>query len=192
MWSELKRAVLFTLATMLLFGVGYPIVVWGVAQAAFPAQAEGSMVRRANGTVAGSSLIAQGFTAPEYFHSRPSAVDYNASSTGGSNYGPSNADHLKLVRERLDAVVAENGVQPAAVPSELVTASGSGLDPHLPPQAIDLQVGRVARARNVSAVDIRAFVRAHTEGPLWGIFGRSRVNVFELNLALDERFGTKK
>jgi K+-transporting ATPase ATPase C chain len=192
MWSELKRAVLFTLATMLLFGVGYPIVVWGVAQAAFPAQAEGSMVRRANGTVAGSSLIAQGFTAPEYFHSRPSAVDYNASSTGGSNYGPSNADHLKLVRERLDAVVAENGVQPAAVPSELVTASGSGLDPHLPPQAIDLQVGRVARARNMSAVDIRAFVRAHTEGPLWGIFGRSRVNVLELNLALDERFGTKK
>lgn len=192
MWSELKRAVLFTLATMLLFGVGYPIVVWGVAQAAFPAQAEGSMVRRANGTVAGSSLIAQGFTAPEYFHSRPSAVDYNASSTGGSNYGPSNADHLKLVRERLDAVVAENGVQPAAVPSELVTASGSGLDPHLPPQAIDLQVGRVARARNISVVDIRALVRAHTEGPLWGIFGRSRVNVLELNLALDERFGTKK
>ena len=192
MRSELKRAVLFTLATMLLFGVGYPIVVWGVAQAAFPAQAEGSMVRRANGTVAGSSLIAQGFTAPEYFHSRPSAVDYNASSTGGSNYGPSNADHLKLVRERLDAVVAENGVQPAAVPSELVTASGSGLDPHLPPQAIDLQVGRVARARNISAVDIRALVRAHTEGPLWGIFGRSRVNVLELNLALDERFGTKK
>jgi len=192
MRSELKRAVLFTLATMLLFGVGYPIVVWGVAQAAFPAQAEGSMVRRANGTVAGSSLIAQGFTAPEYFHSRPSAVDYNASSTGGSNYGPSNADHLKLVRERLDAVVAENGVQPAAVPSELVTASGSGLDPHLPPQAIDLQVGRVARARNISAVDIRALVRAHTEGPLWGIFGGSRVNVLELNLALDERFGTKK
>lgn len=192
MWSELKRAFLFTVFTMVLFGAAYPIAVWGVARIAFPAQAEGSMVRRADGTIAGSSLIGQGFKAPQYFHSRPSAVDYNAASTGGSNYGPSNADHLKLVRQRLDAVVAENGVQPAAVPSELVTASGGGLDPHLPPEAIDLQVNRVARARGASAGDLRALVRAHTEGPLWGVFGRSRVNVLELNLALDTRFGPRK
>jgi len=138
------------------------------------------------------ALAAQAFTRPRYFHPRPSAVDYNAAATGGSNYGPSNADHLKLVRERRDAVAAENGVRPPAVPSELVTASGGGLDPHVPPAAIDLQVGRVARARNVTADDLRAFVREHTEGPLWGIFGRSRVNVLELNLALDERVQAKK
>jgi potassium-transporting ATPase KdpC subunit len=192
MWSELKRAVLFTLCTMALFGIAYPIAVWGVAQIAFPAQAQGSMVRRADGTIAGSSLIGQGFKSPQYFHSRPSAVDYNAASTGGSNYGPSNPDHRKLTRERLDAVVAENGVQPTAVPSEIVTASGGGLDPHLPPEAIELQVNRVARARNVSADDVRTLVHAQTEGPLWGVFGRSRVNVLELNLALDTRFGPRK
>ena len=136
----------------------------------------------------GSSLIAQKFSRPEYFHPRPSAVDYNAASTGGSNYGPSNADHLKLVRERLDAVAAREGVPASAVPSELVTASGGGLDPHLPPSAVELQIARVALARRVSADQIRELVRARTEPPLLRVFGRARVNVLELNLALDDRF----
>jgi K+-transporting ATPase ATPase C chain len=116
-------------------------------------------------------------------------VDYNAASTGGSNYGPSNQDHLKAVRERLDTVAAQEGVSPAAVPSEMVTASGGGLDPHIPPNAAELQVARVARARQVEAGRIRDLVRAHTRDPALGVFGRARVNVLELNLALDTEFG---
>ena len=99
----------------------------------FGAQAEGSLIRRADGTIVGSRLIAQKFTRPEYFQPRPSAVDYNAASTGGSNYGPSNPDHLKAVQERLDAIMTQDGVSASQVPSEMVTASGAGLDPHIPP-----------------------------------------------------------
>jgi K+-transporting ATPase ATPase C chain len=189
MLSDLKRGALFTVITMALFGGAYHLVLWGIGRAVFPHQAEGSLIRRGDGTVVGSSLIAQKFSRPEYFHPRPSAVDYNAASTGGSNYGPSNADHLKLVRERLDAVAAREGVPASAIASELVTASGGGLDPHLPPNAVDLQVARVARARTVNVDEIREIVRARTEQPLLGVFGRARVNVLELNLALDERFG---
>ncbi len=189
MLSDLKRGVLYTFVTMALFGGAYHVLLWGIGRAAFPHQAEGSLVRRADGTVVGSSLIAQRFTSPHYFHPRPSAVDYNAASTGGSNYGPSNPDHLALVRERLDTVVATEGVQAAEVPSEMVTASGAGLDPHIPPGAAELQVARVARARQVEPARVRDLVLARTEGPLWGVFGRARVNVLELNLALDERLG---
>jgi K+-transporting ATPase ATPase C chain len=113
-------------------------------------------------------------------------VDYNAASTGGTNYGPSNPDHLKAVKERLDAVVAAEGVSAADVPSEMVTASGGGLDPHIPPKAAEIQVARVAQARHVDAAKIRELVRSHTDGPVLGVFGRARVNVLELNLALDE------
>jgi len=188
MLSDLKRGALYTVVTMMLFGGAYHLVVWGIGRTVFPHQVEGSLIRRADGTVVGSSLIAQKFSRPEYFHPRPSAVDYNAASAGGSNYGPSNADHLKLVRERLAAVAAREGVQPSAVPSELVTASGAGLDPHLPPNAVDLQVARIALARRVNADEIRELVRARTEEPLLGVFGRPRVNVLELNIALDDRF----
>jgi potassium-transporting ATPase KdpC subunit len=191
MGSDLKRSALFTLVTMILFGGVYHAAMWGVGRALFPRRAEGSLIRGADGTVTGSTLIAQKFIRPEYFHSRPSAVDYNAASTGGTNYGASNPVHLKAVRERLDAIVAEDGVQPAAVPSEMVTASGGGLDPHIPPNAADLQIARVARARGVNPDDVRALVRDHTEGPMWGLFGRARVNVLELNLALDQRFAVK-
>src|SRR5687767_497445 len=119
MFKELKRSVLFTLVTIVLFGGVYHLAIWGIGRAAFPSQAEGSLIRRADGTIVGSRLIAQKFTRPEYFHSRPSAVDYNAASTGGSNLGPTNPDHLKAVRERLDAVVAEEGVPASQVPSEM-------------------------------------------------------------------------
>jgi K+-transporting ATPase ATPase C chain len=187
--KELKRGVLFTVATMLLLGFGYHLVLWGVGRAVFPSQAEGSLIRRSDGTVVGSRLIAQKFTRPEYFQPRPSAVDYNASSTGGSNYGPSNPDHLKLVQERLDAVTKQEGVTAGQVPSEMVTASGAGLDPHIPPQAAELQAGRVATARGVPVERIRELISSHTEPPTFGFLGRARVNVLELNIALDETLG---
>ena len=185
MLTELRRGVLFTLVTMALLGGGYNLFLWAVGRVAFPAQAEGSLIHRSDGTVVGSRLIAQKFTKPEYFHPRPSGVDYNAASTGGTNYGPSNPDHLKAVQERLDAVVAQEGVAASQVPSEMITASGAGLDPHLPPAAAELQAARVAKARNRSVDEVKALIREHTETPWLGIFGRARVNVLELNLALD-------
>jgi K+-transporting ATPase ATPase C chain len=189
MWTEVKRGVLFTVVTMILLGVGYHVVLWGIGRVLFPAQAEGSLLRRSDGSVIGSRLVAQGFTRPEYFHPRPSAVDYNAASTGGSNYGPSNPDHLKLVRARLDARIALEAAAPAQVPSEMVTASGGGLDPHIPPAAAALQAARVARARGVPLERVQELIRQHTEGPGLGFLGRAGVNVLELNLALDTSLG---
>jgi K+-transporting ATPase ATPase C chain len=189
MGSELKRGALYTVVTMVLFGGAYHLLMWGIGRTVFPRQAEGSLIRRADGTVVGSSLIAQKFVRPGYFHPRPSGVDYNAASTGGTNYGPSNPDHLEAVRERLGAVAAEEGVSAGDVPSEMVTASGAGLDPHIPPSAAEIQVARVARARNVDPARVRDLMRSHTEPPLLGVLGRARVNVLELNLALDAAFG---
>jgi K+-transporting ATPase ATPase C chain len=130
-------------------------------------------------------LIAQKFTPPEYFQPRPSGVDYNAASTGGTNYGPSNPDHLKAVQERIDALTKQEGITADRVPSEMVTASGGGMDPHIPPTAAEMQAARVAASRKVDVSRVRGLVAAHTEGFL----GRARVNVLELNLALDETFG---
>ena len=172
MGGELRRAVMFTVVSMVLVGV-YHVVLWGIGRTVFPDQAAGSLVRRADGTVVGSTLIAQKFTLPEYFQPRPSAVDYNAASTGGSNYGPSNPDHLKAVQERLDAAVKQEQVQPADVPSEMITTSGAGLDPHIPPSAAMLQVRRVAAARGVPADQVEALVRSLTEPPQWGFLGRA-------------------
>ena len=185
MFTELKKALFFTLSTIVVLGGGYNLLLICVGRVAFPAQAEGSLIRLADGTVVGSRLIAQKFAKPEYFHSRPSGVDYNAGATGGTNYSPANPDHLKAVRERLDAVIAEDGVNAGDVPSELVTASGGGLDPHIPPQAAELQVARIARVRQIDVARVRDLVAQHTEQPTFGFFGRARVNVLELNLALD-------
>jgi K+-transporting ATPase ATPase C chain len=185
MVKELKHAVMFTVITLPLLGGAYHGVIWAIGRTVFPAQAEGSLIRRADGTVIGSSLIAQKFTRPEYFQPRPSGVDYNAASTGGTNYGPSNPDHLKAVQERLDAVVKQEGVAASAVPSEMITASGAGMDPHISPAAALLQAGRVASARRVPVERIRELIEAQTQSPTFGIFGRPRVNVLELNLALD-------
>jgi K+-transporting ATPase ATPase C chain len=192
MLRELKQGLLFTVVTMVLFGGAYHAVLWAVGRVVFPAQAEGSLIRRADGNVVGSSLIAQKFERPEYFHPRPSAVDYNAASTGGSNWGPSNPDHLAAVRERLDAIHATDGVSAEQVPSEMVTASGAGLDPHIPPAAAALQSPRVAAARGVSLERVQAIVAQHTESPTLGFLGRARVNVLELNLALDEQLGKQQ
>jgi K+-transporting ATPase ATPase C chain len=189
MLTELIYGVRFTLFTMVLLGGVYNAALWGVGQVAFPNQAEGSLVWRADGTVVGSRLIAQRFTRDGYFHPRPSAAEYNAASTSGSNYGPSNPDHLAAVRERLDAVVAKEATTPARVPSEMVTASGAGMDPHIPPAAAELQTARIANARGVDLQRVRALVAAHTEPPTLGFLGRARVNVLELNLALDAALG---
>jgi K+-transporting ATPase ATPase C chain len=189
MIKELKHGILFTVVAMLLFGGGYHVVLWALGRVAFPSQVEGSLIRRADGTVIGSRLIAQAFTRPEYFHPRPSGVDYNAASTGGTNYGPSNPDHLKAVQERLDGVTALEKVPASQVPSEMVTASGGGMDPHIPPAAAELQATRVAAARGVAIDRVRELIQAHTEPPALGLFGRARVNVLELNLALDDTLG---
>lgn len=189
MVKEIKQAILFTIVTMVLLGGGYHVVLWGIGRVVFPAQAEGSLIRRPDGTVVGSRLIAQNFERPEYFHPRPSAAGYNAASTGGSNYGPSNPDHLKAVQERTDAIVKEDGVQANQIPSEMVTASGAGMDPHIPPNGAELQAARVASARGVPVDRVRDLIQAHTEPPTFGFLGRARVNVLELNLALDETLG---
>lgn len=189
MLTEVRRGVLFTVVTMVLLGFGYHAALWTVGRVLFPAQAEGSLIRRSDGSVVGSRLIAQAFTRPEYFHPRPSGVDYNAASTGGTNFGPSNPDHLKAVKERLDARTGLEGTSPAQVPSEMVTASGAGLDPHIPPAAAALQAARVAAARGVPRERVEALVREHTEPPTLGFLGRERINVLELNLALDETLG---
>lgn len=192
MFTELKRGIVFTVVMMVLLGFGYHGLLWTVGRTAFRAQAEGSLIRRADGTIVGSRLIAQKFTRDEYFQSRPSAVDYNAASTGGSNYGPSNPDHLKAVGDRLADVMTREGATAAQVPSEMVTASGAGLDPHIPPDAAELQAARVARARGVDVARVRDLIRAHTEQPTFGVFGRARVNVLELNVSLDDAFGVRK
>ena len=186
--KELKQGVLFTIVMMVLLGGVYNVVLWEIGRVAFADQAEGSLLRSPEGTVIGSRLIAQKFTKPEYFHPRPSGVDYNAASTGGTNYGPSNPDHLKAVQERLDAFMKDESVTADKVPSEMVTASGAGMDPHIPPAAAELQAPRVARARGVPVDRVRDVVRAHTDPPTLGFLGRARVNVLELNLALDQTF----
>ena len=183
-----SKRILFTVTTMVLLGGVYNLGLWAIGRVIFPSQAEGSLIRRADGTVVGSRLIAQKFTRPEYFQPRPSGVDYNAASTGGTNYGPSNPDHLKAVQERLDALTEQEGVSATTVPSELVTASGAGLDPHIPPNAAELQAPRVARARNVPVERVRELIARHIEPPTFGFLGRARINVLELNLALDEAF----
>lgn len=192
MLNEFKVGLRFTLVTMALLGGAYHAVLWGVGRIVFPAQAEGSLVRRPDGAILGSRLLAQRFARPEYFRPRPSAVDYNAASTGGSNYGPSNPDHLTAVHERLDAIVKEEGVTPGQVPSEMITAGGGGMDPHIPPPAAELQALRIAAARGVPPDRVRALIRDHVEPPSFGFLGRPRVNVLELNLALDAAFGAPR
>ncbi len=185
MFKEIRQGILFTVVTIVMIGGAYNVVLWGIGRVLFAPQAEGSLIRREDGAVVGSRLIAQKFERPEYFHPRPSAVDYDAASTGGTNYGPSNPEHLKTVQERLDAVTRQEGVAPGQVPSEMVTASGAGMDPHIPPAAAELQAPRVAAARGVAVDRVQQLIRAHTEPPTIGFLGRARVNVLELNLALD-------
>ena len=161
MLTEIKRAVRFTIVTMALFGGAYHAVLWGVGRVVFPAQTEGSLIRRADGTVIGSRLIAQRFARDDYFHPRPSAVDYNGASTGGSNYGPSNPEYLSSVRQRVSTMASLEGLPPDHIPAEMVTASGGGLDPDISVAGAELQAPRVARARGVSRERLGELIRPH-------------------------------
>ncbi len=182
-------AVKMTIVLTVLLGLIYPLAMTGVARVLFPHQAQGSLIVR-NGQVIGSSLIGQKFSGPGYFHSRPSAAGdkgYDASASSGSNLGPTNKALIEAVKSHLKGVLEENpGTTPAEVPIDLVTASGSGLDPEISPAAAQLQVPRVAKARGISEEQVRKLVEQSTRERWMGILGEPGVNVLELNLALDQ------
>ena len=178
-------ALKLSLVLLVICSVIYPLVVAGIGKLA-PGQGDGVQLTH-NGRVVGYENIGQAFTQPQYFQGRPSAVDYNAAGSAGSNKGPSNPDYLALVKARVDTFLLENPtVKRADVPSELVTASGSGLDPHLSVAAATVQINRVAAARQVSAAQIAQLVNQHTEAPLLGFLGTEKINVLKLNIALDK------
>lgn len=188
--EHLRPAVVLTLLLCAITGLLYPGVVTGLAQLLFPRQANGSILVR-NGQPVGSRLIGQGFTAPYYFHSRPSAAGsgYDATASGGTNKGPTDLKLADtLITQAVDQVVKEDGAQKGHIPSDMVTASASGLDPHISPANALLQVNRVARERGADLRAIRALVEQHTVGRQFGVLGDPRVNVLELNLALDSVF----
>lgn len=185
MKKNLIIAVLMTLVTSVLFGLLFPLLVTGLAQVLFPKQANGGLLSR-NGHVVGSRLIGQSFASSGYFHSRPSAAGtgYDAGSSGGSNLGPTNQSLIARVQGDADRLQAENpGV---AIPIDLLTTSGSGLDPDISPEAAAFQVPRIAKERGLSEDVVREAVRQHTESRQFGFLGEPRVNVLELNLTLDE------
>jgi potassium-transporting ATPase KdpC subunit len=184
---NLLIAILMTVATTLLLGVVYPLVVTGIAQAVFPGKANGQLIER-DGQIVGSRLIGQAFSSPGYFRGRPSAAGtgYDAANSGGTNLGPTNRKLIDAVRSSVNGARRDNGS--AAVPIDLVTSSASGLDPHLSPASAAFQVPLVARQRGVSAADVQRLVDRHTEGRQLGFLGEPVVNVLELNLELDARF----
>ncbi len=186
--AQARPACTVLLALALVTGVAYPLGMTAVSQVLFPRQAAGSPVRDASGAVRGSVLIGQSFTGPQWFHGRPSATGnrpYDPTASGGSNLGPTNPALAAAVSERATALIQENPAHTGSVPIDLVTASGSGLDPHVSPAAALLQVPRVVAARGLDEDAVRRLVGEHVEPALFGVFGRPRVNVLQLNLSLE-------
>jgi K+-transporting ATPase ATPase C chain len=184
MTTQLRPAFFMLLILTLITGVIYPLAVTGIAQVIFPSQANGSL-NMADGKAVGSELIGQQFDDPKYFWGRLSAAGYNAVSSSGSNYGPLNPDLLKAVQTRIDALKAADPDNTLPIPVDLVTSSGSGLDPHISVAAAVYQVHRVATARGLSEADVQSLVEKNTNGRQLGFLGEPRVNVLKLNLALN-------
>ena len=185
---QIYPAIMITLLSTVLFGFIYPLAITGIAQVLFPKQANGSLIVE-NGRVAGSTLIGQPFAEPKYFWGRPSATapfPYNAASSGGSNLGPTNQALLDAVTQRIDELRKADPGNTAPIPVDLVTASGSGLDPDISPAAAQYQAARVARVRQLPLEAVTLLIRRHTAGRQFGILGEPRVNVLELNRALDQ------
>ena len=191
MKKNLITAILMTIATTVLLGVIYPLVVTGLAHLIFPRQANGQLIHK-DGKLIGSSIIAQGFSSPGSFHPRPSFAGngYDPTNTNGSQLGPTNQKLVDRVKGDVANAQAENPSMP--VPIDLVTGSGSGLDPHITPASAEFQLARVAKERGTTVEQLRALVQKHTEGRQLGFLGEPRVNVLELNLELDDRFPARK
>ncbi len=190
MKKNLITAVLMTIATTVLLGILYPLLVTGLAQLIFPKQANGGLITGKDGVVVGSRLIGQPFSGPGYFHSRPSsagAAGYDATASSGSNLGPTNAQLIARVNGDVAKLQAENPGVP--IPVDLVTTSGSGLDPDITPAAAEFQIRRVAAERKIPEAEVERLVAESTANRQWGFLGEARVNVLELNIALDARHG---
>lgn len=191
MKAQLRPAIVIFVVLTLVTGVAYPLLVTAVGQGFFPHAANGSLIRDGDGKVAGSELIGQPFDGPAYFWGRPSATSpspYNAASSSGSNLGPTSPDQLKALADRVEAVRKAHPEIKGPVPADLVTASASGLDPHISPAAAEYQVARVASARGVATDEVLKLVAARTEGRTLGVLGEPRVNVLMLNRDLDARW----
>jgi K+-transporting ATPase ATPase C chain len=187
MTKHLLPAIKLSILSMLLLVVVYTIIVWGMAQVIAPNHGNGELVQ-VNGKTVGFKLIGQSFTQAKYFNGRPSAVNYNAAGSGGSNKGPSNPDYLKQVQLAIDTFLLNNpGVKKEDVPVELVTASGSGLDPDISPKAAMVQIPRIAKTRHISEETLKTLVQKHTAKPLLGFLGPEHVNVLLLNVDLDKQ-----
>lgn len=187
MLSHIRPSLTLLAVLTLVTGVAYPLAVTGIAELAFPHRAHGSLIEK-DGRVVGSELLAQAFTRPEYLHGRPSAADYNAANSSGGNLGPTSRALADTVAERVQAARAENPGETGPVPTDLVTASGSGLDPDVSPAGALYQVRRIAAARGVAEAEVRAMVAAFTKARDFGVLGEPRVNVLEFNLGLDARW----
>jgi K+-transporting ATPase ATPase C chain len=194
MWEQILPGLRIKIFMTILLGVVYPLAITGISQAVFPYQANGSLII-AGGKVIGSELIGQHFTKPEYFQPRPSAAGpdgYDAASSSGSNLGPTSKKLIDRVQVSVDKFRRENPGYQGPIPADLLTASASGLDPHISPESARAQAPRIANARGVTAVLIEHLIAQHTEGPDLGLLGEPRVNVLRLNFVLDERYSRRR